>query len=148
MASDIQTGSERTITSLVTGILSDAQELIKQQLALTREEIKEDVRRTKDAILFLGAGIGVATVGGLLLLFMLVHFLSWAFPGLPLWGSFGLVGGLLVVLGLGMFFAGKQLFESFNPLPDQSAAALRENVQWLTPISHRIKKQDSSPAGK
>jgi len=131
MATDTQ-ANDKTFTELVKGILNDAQELFKQQITLTKREIQDDFRRTKEASLYMGAGAAVAAVGGLLLCFMLVHLLQWAFPELPLWGAYGIVGLALTVLGMGMIYAGKKLFDSFNPLPDQSAAALRENVQWIT----------------
>jgi len=31
-----------------------------------------------------------------------------------------------------LFYAGKKRLDSFNPLPDQSVQALKENVQCLT----------------
>ena len=42
-----QTGSEPTVTSLLSGIVNDAQELIKQQLDLFKHELKDDVKRAK-----------------------------------------------------------------------------------------------------
>jgi len=37
----------------------------------------------------------------------------------------GLVSGILVGIGV-------QRFRSFNPLPDQSVEAFKENVRWMT----------------
>jgi hypothetical protein len=133
MANDLQTGSETSVTSLVTGILNDAQELIKQQLALFKREVQEDIRKTKEAASSLALGVGTSVAGGSLLCFMIVHLLHWAWPDqLPLWGCFGIVGGVLTVTGCALAYAGKKKFESFNPLPDESAQAMKENVQWLT----------------
>jgi len=132
MANDAHTGTEPSVTTLVTGIINDAQELIKQQMALVRTEIQEDFRKTKEGALSLALGLGIAALGGLLLCFMLVHLLYWAVPQVTLWGWFGIVGGVLAAAGAGLIYAGSKTFESFNPLPDQSARALKENVQWLT----------------
>jgi hypothetical protein len=49
MTNQVQSG-EPSVTSLVTGILGDAQELIKQQIALVRTEVHDDLRRTKEAV--------------------------------------------------------------------------------------------------
>lgn len=127
-----QTVSEASLTSLVTGIVSDAQELVKQQFALFKHEVKEDLHKTLQAAIALGIGVGVALVGGLSLWLAIVFILFWAFPVVPLWGWFAIVGALFLVAGALIFYAGKAKLESFNPLPDQSAEALRENVQWIT----------------
>ena len=118
------------MTGLVTGIINDAQELIKQQLALARHEIKEDFRKTKEAALSLALGGTIALLGGLLLGFMLVYLL--ALTDLPLWACYGIVGGLLAVVGGVLVYMGKKELDSFNPLPEESAQALKENVQWIT----------------
>jgi uncharacterized membrane protein YqjE len=136
MANELQTGSDPSVTTLVTGIIKDAQELMKQQLALFQHEIKEDLKRTREAALSLVAGAGVALVGALLLCFMLVHLMHWAIPAaggpeIPLWVCFAAVGGILTVLGIALVWAGIKKFETFNPLPDESVEVMKENVQWI-----------------
>jgi len=132
MAEDLHRGSEPSVTTLVTGIIHDAEELFKQQVALVRTEIRDDFRKTKEGALSLALGLGVGALGALLLCFALVYLLAWAVPQVPLWVWFGVIGVLLAAGGGAMIYAGTKKFESFNPLPDQSAQALRENVQWLT----------------
>jgi len=80
-----------SMAPLVTGIIDDLQELIKQNLALFKVEVREDFKKTKEAAASLGVGIGLAVVGALHLTLMLVYLLWWAFdsaarehPGLPL----------------------------------------------------------------
>jgi hypothetical protein len=43
----------------------------------------------------------------------------------------GLTTLVILLLGAGLVAAGVWLFRSFNPLPDETAAALQENVEWL-----------------
>lgn len=123
---------QKPITELVSGILSDAQTLIKQQVVMLRSEFKEDMQRTKDAAKYFSLGAGLVSVGGLFLLVAAVYLLNHLFPGLPLAACWGIVGGLLVVGGLLAVYAGKRLFDRFNPLPDKTAHALQENLTWLT----------------
>jgi hypothetical protein len=125
------TGSERGLSDLVSGILNDGQELLKQQLNLFKAEVKSDFEKTREASIPLFIGIGVGLNGALLLSFMLVYLLQWLFPNVPLFCWFGLVGILGVGGGWALFHAGKTKMASFNPLPDQSAQALKENVQWI-----------------
>jgi hypothetical protein len=123
--------ADQSVTSVVTGIINDAQELMKQQFALFKHEVKEDIRKTKDATLALGIGAAVAGLGVILLCFGLVWLLSWVATALPLWVCFAIIGGGLVIIGAILLVAGKKKLDSFNPLPDESAQALRENVQWI-----------------
>jgi hypothetical protein len=123
---------ERSVTTLVSGIIADAQHLIQQQLAMFRQEIRDDFRKSRDAALALAAGIGITLVGSVLLLLMLPLLLHWAAPELPLWACFGIVGGVLTALGGVLVYAGVKKFESFNPLSEKSIEAFKENLKWTT----------------
>ncbi len=140
MADQLQqttTGTTGSVAPLVAGIVEDLQELIKQNLALFKVEVREDFKKTKEAAAALGVGIGFAVVGGLHLTLMLVFLLWWAFnpanreSGLPLWVCFAIVGGVFTGVGAALFFRGKKKLDSFNPLPNETAEALKENVQWI-----------------
>jgi len=133
MATDVQNPQDTSVTALVSGIVHDAQELLRQQLELFKHEVKEDLRKTREAALMMAAGGGVAVIAIMLLSLSLVFLLEWAFhPNLPLWACFAICGGVFAVAGAGLLYAGKAKFDSFNPLPDESAQALKENVQWIT----------------
>lgn len=58
MADRMQTssppGAEPSVTSLLSGIVNDAQELIKQQLLLFRHELKDDVNKAREVLPSLG----------------------------------------------------------------------------------------------
>jgi len=132
MAVDLHTDSGPSLTHLVSGIIGDAQALMKQQLALFRTEMKQDIKRTKQALVALVVGLALASVGATLLSFMAVYGLHAAFRDLPLWACFGIVGGLLTAAGGIGFYSAVRQFQEFNPLPDESAQALKENVQWIS----------------
>jgi hypothetical protein len=123
---------EGTFTSLIAGIVADAQRLIVQQIELVKVEIKEDIRRTAVGLAFIAAGAGMLLMGVLLLCFMLVYLLDWAFPSLGLWLCFLIVGGGFTLIGVTLSYAAIHRFTSFNPLPDQSLQGLKENLQWKT----------------
>jgi hypothetical protein len=132
----VETGS---VTSLVKGIVNDVGDLIKQEFRFARTELRTDLRRTGKASKFLAIGIFVALLGLGVLILMLVHLLHWltsptyADPaGLPLWACHAIVGGLLAGSGTVLILVGKKKFDSFNPLPDQTAKTLKENLEWIT----------------
>jgi len=132
MATNVQSDHDVGLTSLVTGIVNDAQELMKQQFALFQAEVKEDMRKTAEASTALGVGAAVTLVGSILLCFMLVHLLHWAFPNTELWVWFAVVGGVVTVVGGALVFGAIAKFRSFNPLPDKTVKALEENLEWKT----------------
>jgi len=130
------------MASLVGGIVSDVQDLIKQQLELTRKEIEADLRKTRDAASLLFAGIGIALFGCFAFCLMLAHLIHQLTTpenlralqdpaAIPLWGCYGIVTVVLLAAGGGLAFAGKKKFDSFNPLPDESAQVLKENIEWI-----------------
>lgn len=116
---------------LVTGIVADAQELIKQQFALLRAELKEDIRKAQEAGIMLAFGFCVLFVGCIVLALMLVHLLSWAVATLPLWASYGIVGFLFTLTGAGLCLAGFKRMKQAASL-EQSVQEFKETTQWIT----------------
>jgi len=121
----------QTVTGLVSGIIGDAQELFKQQVALVRAEIKADFQRTIRALLMLAVG-SLAAVPAVFLVCNMFVFMLHELAGLSVWASYGIVGGGFLVLSAVLIGVGIQRFRSFNPLPDQSVEAFKENVRWMT----------------
>jgi hypothetical protein len=132
IAEDVQVLPERSAATLLSGIISDAQHLIQQQLAMFRQEIRDDVRKGKQAIVPLAVGIGITAVGGVFLLLMLPLLLHWAVPALPLWACFGILGGVLATLGGALVYAGVRKIESLDLLSNQAVEAFKENLTWTT----------------
>jgi Putative Actinobacterial Holin-X, holin superfamily III len=85
-----------SLAALLGGIMHDAKDLLIQELTLATLEGHEELRHIKTAALWLGIGVGVATVGGMLLSMMLVQVLA-AYTDMPLWGCYGIVGSVLVI---------------------------------------------------
>jgi uncharacterized membrane protein YqjE len=130
MANDVRSPNDPSVTTLVSGIVCEVQELIKQQVALVRVEVRNDFQKTKSAISSLAIGAGILLLGIILACLMVVYALNAAWPELPLWACYAIVGGVLLALGVILLYAGKRKFDTFNPLPDQSFEALKENLQW------------------
>jgi hypothetical protein len=127
----IQCDPEPGIGSLVSGIVSDGQKLIEQQFNLLRREIEGEIRRMRNAAISLAIGAGISAVGGLLLVITLVHVLN-AYTELPLWGCYGLVGGVLLSVGaLLLYVGGKGAADAHLLTPPQTTEALKENVEWF-----------------
>src|SRR5262249_13935562 len=123
---------ETSVTSLVSGIMQDAQDLVNQQLNLFQVEMKNDLRRSATASMPIFAGAIVALAALNLLGIAAALALAAIGPTLPLWGAFAITGAIVVALGACLIWWGKSQFDAFNPLPEQSIEGLKENLQWKT----------------
>jgi len=140
MATEVQhPPTDQSITSLVGGIISDTQDLVKQQFQLMRKEVEDDLRKTTEAASLWIAGLVVLFLGGIAICLMLAHLLHWltAPPGfdqasIPLWGCHAIVGVVLIIIGVCLVVAGKKTIANVHPLDNPATEALKENVQWLT----------------
>jgi hypothetical protein len=130
--------TQPTYTQLVRELISDAKELLRQELALAKHEISEEAAKTKVAVIALGAGIGLAAIGGLLLIWMLVYLLN-ALTPLPLWACYGIIGGLFAVVGIVLIVLGKNKLSQIG-VPQQTIETMKENVEWIKQkaISNKI----------
>lgn len=119
-----------SLTELVAGIFNDGQRLLKQQLDMIRSEVREDLRKSRDVAVYLGLGIGLLSLGGMMLLVALVYLMNFL-TGWHLAACWGAVGGATVAFGAVALAAGRRVMNSFNPLPEKSFNALQENVSWI-----------------
>jgi hypothetical protein len=122
--------SEPTLAQLVSGLVSDTKLLLRQELALAKHEISEEVRRTKTAVVCLGAGIGVAAISGLLFIAMLVHLLR-ALTDWPLWACYAVVGAVCAISAAALLYWGKHQIAEIDMIPQQTVETMKENVRWI-----------------
>jgi len=130
MATNLQTDPGPGVGELVSGIVQDAQELIGQQLALFKQEMRQDLKKAREGARLLALAAGVLLVGSILLGLMLVHLLAWLAPSWPLWICYGIIGGALA--GIGAFLALQGREKLGQVVPQQTAKALEENLEWKT----------------
>lgn len=130
MSRDEAEANERDLPELAGAIVRDAEALLVQHVDLLRAELREEVREAGRAVASMGAGAGLVATGGVLGSLMLVHGLH-RYSRLPLWGCYGLVGGLLTTLGAGLLASGAGRAARINLVPRETIAALREDVEWI-----------------
>ena len=126
-------GAESSVTSLLSDIVKDAEELIKQQLLLFRHELKDDVSRAREALPSLGAGVVLMLAAIVFLGTTVALLLNWAVGDahLPLWVCFLIVTVVFGVIGCCLLYFAKKNLESLG-MSKQAAEATKENVEWLT----------------
>lgn len=120
---------EPELMTLVGEVVANAETLIVQHLDLLRSEVKQELRQARDAALSLSAGATLVAVGGVMGAMMTVHAVHRA-SRLPLWASYGLVGGVLGAAGVVLLASGGRRAASLSLVPEQTVEALKENLAW------------------
>jgi len=122
------------------GIIDDSMELLKQQFLMLKAEIRSDFRKVLAGIIPIACGIAPLLLGGVMLCFALVHLVHWATlpagqtydpASIPLWGCYAIVSAAFFLVGGVLLAVGYFRLKTVNPLPEESAKALEENLQWL-----------------
>lgn len=105
MIDRIPTDTAPSMSSLLGGIVSDIQTLIRQEIALAKTELLREWAKAKTAAGAMVVGAGFLALGAALLCLTVVSALHEA-AGLPWWASFLIVGGVFAAIGLGLLLLG------------------------------------------
>ena len=106
MPGDAQRVPKPTLLSLVRGIVDDAKQLVLGQYELRKYQTLRQVAKAKAVAIWTGIGIAFAGIGTILVTLMVVHLLHEVLD-LPLWGSYGIVGIVLIAIGGGFLYGAK-----------------------------------------
>jgi hypothetical protein len=118
-----------SIPTLIRSILDDTRDLIRDELALARAEILEELSAVQ-AMAFSFATAAVAVlIGGMLLCITIggaiAYFAHW-----PAWIGYAIVAILLFVAAFGFIEHGRSRLAEVRPLP-KTAKSLKENLAWI-----------------
>ena len=130
MADRIPTESPPSMASLLGGIVSDIQTLIRQEIQLAKTEMMREWDKAKTAAGSMAVGAAVLALGGFFLCVTVVCVLA-EVAKLPWWASFLIVGGVFTGLGAVLFYTGRNKAAQVHVVPPQTAETMRENVQWI-----------------
>lgn len=123
--------AEPGVAALLSEIVGDFQRLVKQHMDLFKHEVREDIRKSKRALATMVMAYMLGWLGAMLVCAMAVGVLAWAVPQVPWWGWAGIIGVMVCVAGAVLGASAKKMLASITPLPDQTAKAIKEDLQWL-----------------
>jgi hypothetical protein len=109
------------IIELVRSAAADTTELVKQQIELTKAEVKENVKTAGSSFGMLAAGAAILGMGGIFLLVTIAYVLVQL--GLPVWAGFGIVTLFLFIVGAILVLVGRNRAKTISG-PERSMAAL------------------------
>jgi uncharacterized protein YacL len=119
------------IPSLIGGIFQDAIDLVSKELTAAKLEIRQELEKTKSAMLLMAVGGGALMVGILLLCLMLVHLLQ-NITGFELWICHAIVGAVLALVGIILLYSAKQRAATTSLVPTDSVQGAKEDARWIT----------------
>jgi hypothetical protein len=121
---------DTSVSQLLSGIIADSQELVRKEIALARQEVREELGAAKTAGIKLGIAGGVLAVGGLLLVLTLAQGLADLFNW-PTWAGYGLVGLVLAIAGYVLLSSAQKQIKAIRPIPEKTVETMKENVEWI-----------------
>ena len=119
--------SPSSVGGLVRGAIDDVRELFREELALAKAEIREEISRVTTG----GTKLGIAAVA---LWFGAMFILAAAALGLaaalewPAWAGFGIVGVLLAIVGAVAGLSARRSLREVRTLP-RTVGTIKETFQ-------------------
>ena len=118
---------QRKVSDVLQDIVGNIQQIIRSEVVLAKVEIKEKAQRASKpaAVMATGTVLGLYGVGFLLL--AAVYGLSLVVPP---WLAALIVGGALAIAGGILVGKSRRALKEIDPVPKNTVATLKENVQW------------------
>jgi uncharacterized membrane protein YqjE len=118
-----------TIRTLVRDVLSDARELVREEVALLRAEVREQADEAKGLGMMFGGALVLALVGVALLCVAIAAAAAELF-NVPQWASYLVLAVLLALGAYVLVSQGRKQASEMQVLP-RTRESLRENVAWI-----------------
>lgn len=120
---------EQTILEVVKSAIRDAQDLVRGEIALAKNELRAEVKRVAA-----GAGVlAAAAVMAVVAVVFLLATIAWAiadFAGWPLWAGLGIVTLLAIVIAAVLAAVGRGRLAAERHLP-LTIETMKENAKWI-----------------
>lgn len=120
---------DNSIPELIAGAIRDAQELIRLEITVARNEIRDEVARVKAGMVALAGAALVGLLATGLLLVMLALGISAALEW-PAWAGFAVIGSLLGMVAVVLGLVGRGRLAAERRMP-KTIDTMKENAEWL-----------------
>lgn len=123
------TRTEPSISDLVRQLAQDSTTLIRQEVALAKSEMRDNVRTAARDMSMIAVGGAIAAVGMLVLTAFLVLLLGSLLQNY--WLAALIVGLVFVIIGGVMAWSNLNSLRSAELKPEQTMDSLKEDKQWM-----------------
>jgi dipeptide/tripeptide permease len=119
--------SDASMSTLVRSALDDMRELFREEIALARAELRQEVAKARRAAIGFGGAAAVGSFAGLFILAAIALAISEGLR-LPYWVGFGVIGVLLAIASGIFFMSGRRATVEMRGLP-RTAEMVKENFR-------------------
>lgn len=123
------TASTEGLGTLVTGIVSDLQDIVRGEMALAKAELREDASAIGRAVAMLAVGAVIALVGFIFVMLGVTYLIN---RSLSMWLSAGIVGAALLVIAIILLMVGRSKLSASSMTPTQTIDSLKEDQAWAS----------------
>lgn len=118
-----------SIPALIRGLLEDTRDLIREEVALARAEIRDQIANAQTVAVAFGSAALAALLAGVLFCIALGGAIAKIFD-LSAWAGYAIVGVLLVIAALVLFLYGQFRLARVRALP-KTTETIKENLAWM-----------------
>lgn len=118
---------KRSLGEIISDLTTQFSTLIREEIALAKTEISQNLSRAMKDVVSLAIGGFVAYAGFLVLLFAAAWGLALF---MPLWVSGLIVGGVVLIIGAIMVMGGIRDLRKNSLMPNQTIESLKEDREW------------------
>lgn len=119
---------DQSLSDLVRTLLDDVRHLFREEVALAKAEIRQELDQARAAVIGLAAGVVLALIGVVMLCLTAGRAIAYGL-GWPVLGGYAIVGAVLLLIGFGALMSGQRKLQRLQTLP-HTTEALQENAQW------------------
>jgi hypothetical protein len=130
-------GRDEGIGPLISGLLTDLQELVRGEVRLARAEVKEDLMGAGRGIAMIAAGALVGVTGFIFLMLGATYLLN---KWVQMWIAAAIVGAVLALIALVLAQSGRSRLSATNLTPDRTIDSLKEDQAWAKQQISSVKK--------
>jgi hypothetical protein len=130
---------QESIGSLIRGILTDMQTLIREEIALARAEIREQAGRARAAALSFGIAAAALVFGAIFLLVAMALGIAYLL-GWPAWTGFLIISLVLCIGGYFTLSSGRKQLANVHAVPEETVTTLKENSEWIAKRLSSVRK--------
>ena len=130
--------AEPQLGDLFRQLAQDSATLVRQEMALAKAELRENVKSVARDTAKIAVGAVLAAVGALVLVLFLVLLLGDALG--KYWAGALIVGILLLAIGAFLAMGAMKRLKKDSITPDQTLQTLKEDKQWLQSEMKQVRR--------
>lgn len=124
---------------LFSQLARDSSDLIRQEIALAKSELRQSARQTANGAVKLGIAAALAAVGGLVLTTFVILLLGQLLANY--WVAALIVGVVLTLTGALLAVAGMQRLKGVEMAPQETLETLKEDRAWAQAEMQDLKRE-------